>query len=270
MTHRPFETVPGVIRAKEPAIPEPFGTLDRRRRRSGHRTRRGAPLAAVALALTLAPATAHAVLLGDLFNGGSIIIEDKLFSDFQIEFDLGSVAVDPFSIDVTGLADDPGTSLLDPGLAFTALNDALTVDNGDFIDFSFNFKATVLTPHLDIAGASLALTDFVLDPASDGLIQIDDFVFDPTPAGLGTAMVQADAQFFDPGDLTDLIEFKKENMVFQEITIFVDSGFVGAPTGIIVFEARKVQIAEPATLGVFGVGLAGLALWRRRQRETRR
>ena len=223
--------------------------------------------------LALMPAKAHAILMSDLFFGQTIVVGDKLFSDFQLEFDIGSKSIDFSLIDVTGLFDDPVTALADPGLKFTALGAALTVDFGDFIDFSFNYKVTVLSSHNGIVGASLALTDYILDEFSDGFIQIDDFVFDPSLVGLGTLSVNADTFF---GDLTDSIEFGnlagKRSMVFQEISIFVDSGFDGATTGIFSFEVRKSQIPEPTSLSLFGVGLAGLALmlrWHQRRQTNK-
>ena len=218
--------------------------------------------------LALVPATAHATLLSDLFFGETITVDDKLFSDFQPESDGGSVPVDPSLIDVTGLVDDPNTPRFDPGLKFTANFDvvtnlgALTVDQFDFIDFSFNFKVTVLDPDFHIVDASLALTDFVGDPIDDGVIEISDFVTDPNLAGLGALFVTSDPFF---GELTDSIEFAKQSMVIQEIDIFVDS--FGGVVGINMFEVRKSQIPEPGTLSLFGVGLAGLALLRRRQRR---
>ncbi len=145
--------------------------------------------------LALVPATAHATLLSDLFAGGTITVEDKLFSDFQPESDIGSKLVDPTLIDVTGLVDDPGTSVFDPGLKFTALDDALTVDLFDDIAFSFSFKVTVLDPNFKITDASLALTDFVIDPFSDGFIKIEDFVIDPNFNFLGELIVNADPFF---------------------------------------------------------------------------
>ncbi len=220
--------------------------------------------------LALVPATAHATFatfltLQDLFLGQTITVDDKLFSDFQPESDFGSKVVDPSFIDVTGLVDDPNTPRFDPGLKFTALDDglggALTVDLSDFIDFSFTFKVTVLDPDFHIVDASLALTDFVGDPIDDGVIEISDFVTDPNFA----LFVTSDPFF---GELTDSIEFAKLSMVIQEIDIFVES--FGGVVGINMFEVRKSQtpeVPEPSTLSLFGVGLAGLALLRRRQRR---
>ena len=188
--------------------------------------------------LALVPATAHATLLSDLFAGDTITVDDKLFDSWQSEIDNGSKSVDPTMIDVTGLVDDPGTCVFDPGLKFTARSGALTVDQRNFIDFSFSFKVTVLDPDFKIVDASLALTDFVIDPDSDGIIEIVDFVFDPNLIGLGTLSVNADPFF---GDLTDTTEFAEQSMVFQEISIFVDSRFDGATTGINMFEVRKSQ-----------------------------
>ena len=57
-------------------------------------------------------------------------------------------------------------------------------------------------------------------------------------------------------------------MVFQETNIFVDSGFIGEPAGINLFEIRKSQIPEPATLPLIGVGLASVGLLRRRRKAV--
>ncbi len=103
--------------------------------------------------LALVPATAHATLLSDLFAGGTITVDDKLFDSWEPESDFGSKVVDPTLIDVTGLVDDPNTPRSDPGLKFTALGGALTVDFSDFIDFSFSFKVTVLDPNFHIVDA---------------------------------------------------------------------------------------------------------------------
>ena len=213
---------------------------------------------------------AHAILLSDLLLGDTITVDDKLFSNFEFEFDGGSKPVDTTLIDVTGLPDDPNTPYSDPGLKFTALDDgfgsaALTVDFGDFIDFGFNFTVTVLSPNRWIKDASLELTDFVI--GGDGLIQIDDSVFDPSfTTNFGNLFVEADAIFGN--SLFDSVEFAPQTTLLQEINIFVDSGFVGDLTGINMFEVRKSQIPEPASLALFGVGLAGLGLVRRRRKAA--
>lgn len=220
-----------------------------------------ASAAAIAGLFLLGPGKAQAVLLSDLlFGGAEIIVNDKRFSDFQFEEDIGSKTVDTDLIDVTGLDDQP----LNEGLKFTAHADALTVDAGDFIDFKFNFKVTVEDPEFRIKDASLALTEFVPDRDDLGLIHIVDFATDVNNLGLGTLEVFSDPFF---GPLTDAVEFDRQAMVFQEIDIFVDS--VVAPIGIIEFEVRKSQIPEPATLTLSVLGLAGLGLSRRRRKTAR-
>ena len=223
---------------------------------------RAAVVAAAVMAYGLG--TAHAVPLSDLiFGNGSITVGDKTFASWEFEFDDGSVACDQFcldSIDVTGIADDP----FNPGLKFTASNDVLTVSGGDFIDFGIGFSVMVGNPNLQISGASLALSDFV--NGGDGLIQIDDFVFDTAFGGLGSLFVEADAIFGDT--LFDAIGIAPQTTVFQEIEIFIDSGFDGDVVGINMFEIRKQQVGEvpePASLSLFVAGLLALgALGRRR------
>ena len=210
----------------------------------------------IAIICGLGVHTAQAIPLQDLFDGASIIVDDKLFTSWQLELDAGSMAVNAADIEVTGLIDDPTTPFLDPGLKFTANNDALTVEGGDFIDYRFSFLAVVLDPRFKIKDASLALTDFVFGVDSDGLISIDDAVFDQDFVFLADLFVEADPIFGN--NLFDFTEFAAQTSVFEELSIFVDSGFSGDIAGIQMFELRKSQIPEPATLVLFSVGLGGM------------
>ena len=219
--------------------------------------------------LALVPASAHAVLLSDLFAGDEITVDDKLFSEWEDEFGDCGVFVDCDSIEVTGLPDDPSTSLSDPGLKFTASAGALTAGAFEELLFSFNFKVTVLDPSLEIVGASIALTDFFLDPTDPfASIVINDTVFSADLSqNFGTMTVDTFS-----GPLADEIGgIPKVNMVIQEVDIFIDNLFGSEATGINMFEIRKIQIPEPSSLSLFGVGFAGLALmlgWRQRRRTV--
>lgn len=217
-------------------------------------------LGAVALGLD----KAQAIPLVDLFGGGSIIVDDKSFDDWTLEFNGSSVLIDFAAIDVVGLPDDPITPELDPGVKFTA-PDALTVTGGDFIDLALVFSVTVLDPNLHIVDASLALTGFGFGPGSDGIILIDDFAFTPDLQGLGSLHVEADPIFGN--SLFDAIAFPKQPKVFEEINIFVDSGS-GALAGLTAFEVRKSQAPEPTTLVLLAaIALAGLTVTTRCRRR---
>jgi hypothetical protein len=218
--------------------------------------------------LLVIPGAARAgVMLSELLTPGSfIIVDDKKFDNWTIEIDNGSVPVNVEDIIVDGLLDDPATLEPDPGLKFTAQNNALTVQGGDFINFAFSFKVTVLDPNRMIKDASLELTDFVFDAFTDSVVTIDDFVVDPLFVGLGALSVDADPFF---GNLYDQVGFANQSMVFQEIDIFIDSGFGGAVTGINMFEVRKSQVSEPSSVALNAVALVGLLLVRLRTRCIR-
>jgi hypothetical protein len=168
-------------------------------------------------------------------------------------------------VEVDGVEDDPGTAEFDPGVKFTAVEDALTVELGDFIDFSLSFKVKPAVDKRSIVDASLELTDFVFDSSGDGVIEITDTVFDENFVSLGQLTVGLD---FAGEILREEIEFMKQRMVFQEIDIFVDSGFSGTQTGIAMFEARKSQVPVPATWVLVGLGIFGVRLARRDRRAS--
>jgi hypothetical protein len=124
---------------------------------------------------------------------------------------------------------------------------------------------TVLDPNLHIVDASLALTGFDFGAGSDGIIQIDDFAFTPDLQGLGSLHVEADPIFGN--SLFDAITFPKQREVFEEINIFVDSGFSGALVGLTTFEVRKSQVPEPTSLALLAaIALAGFAVTKCRTR----
>jgi len=142
-----------------------------------------------------------------------------------------------------------------------AMNDALTVSGGDFIDLGLSFKVTA-DPGMSIIGTSLDMTGG-FNVVGDGMVQIDDFAFDTDFMGLGE--VSVDADLFG-SSLTDSIEFAAQTSMFQEIDIMIDSGSAGDLTGITMFEVRKAQIIpEPETLALFLIGLVGLGWLRWRQ-----
>lgn len=220
-----------------------------------------------ALVITTNCAAADRCTLDELFNNaGAIQVDDKLFSDWALEPTNPFSVVPDFSlVEVVGLDDgglDPG-----PGLLFNGngeLSVAVDPNTGDsqFLELAFNFQVTVLGPALSIVDNSLSILDFTV--AGDGAITIDEAVFGAGLINLGNKHVEVHGEFPGTDILFDAIEFPPQQTLLIEKTIHLDAGFDGAAE-LIAFEQRFSQVPEPAALALFGIGLGGLAGWRRRK-----
>lgn len=198
--------------------------------------------------------------LAELFAGGSIQANDKLFNNWGLERNAGSVAPNLGLIDVIGLDDgglNPG-----PGLRYNG-NGALAVVGGDFIDLAFNYGVWVLNPPPEIVDNSLEILNAAV--VGDGFLVIDETVFDQGLNVIGNKHVEIDPAF-GTEILFDELEFDKMTHLVVEKAIFLDAGFFGA-AALNVFEQRFSQAPEPGTLALFGVGLVALGFMARRNRR---
>jgi len=213
--------------------------------------------------------TGNAALMGDLLNGTSITVGDKLFDNWAIEVLIDDAGTfDPTGIEVIGINDNP----LNPGLSFLS-NGAFYVEDGDWLDIEISFKVTVLNPSLFINGVSLEMTDGVMTKLDGGL-------FGTVVIGedIGTTEGDNDLSAFDPWvewdpefgivALSDAVSLDPISEIWVLKDIFLTSE-AGGTVSLDGFQQRFSQtpVPEPSTMLLLGFGLVALGGYVRRKRQ---
>ncbi len=207
--------------------------------------------------------SAHAIPLADLFGGETpetIVAGDKLFSNWQLV--TNAAGTDLSQIDVTPL-DDPASN---PGLRYTDTGGALTLDTlGEEFQISFRFTVTVLDPTQRISGNTLEL----VDAATEGfaLVQILEGVDDGTEDTiLATKIVTSQGEPVIDDPLAEATFAPQQSIGVSTILFGVVEGAEDFGR-LTQFDQRFSQVSiavpEPASLGVFLAGLAGLGFFSR-------
>ncbi len=199
--------------------------------------------------------------LEELFNGGTITIEDKIFNDWSFfgGFTNKPVSPDLSLIDVIPLDDDP----LNPGLKFNA-NDQLSTVDQEFISIEFGFRLATLDGSARIKDKSLELTGLEFG-ADSGLILIDESVVDGNGNSLGQNFV-----VFDPlsGNfaLFDSVDFAPQPSIAVRKIIGIQGDKIGDTISLNMFEQRFSQTTVPEpnfTLGLLALGtVAAGSAWK--------
>lgn len=210
-------------------------------------------------ALLFIPGIASAITIGSI-GTGYYDFGDKRFSGFSI---VGS-EIDPFLVNLDWTVDANNYVLTFSSSEFSALSSAK--------DFSLAYKVSVLGS-MKIS----AIDQFFTFGASGagGNVTISENVFDGVPGGGGVLVAYSSLNWMfndtaDPpieavGDLLNINPALSEIWVEKDIRLAANrEGQVSATTIRQSFH-QVPQVPEPGTLGLLGLGMLGIWLFRRRR-----
>ena len=197
--------------------------------------------------------------LQELVDGGSITINDHLFSDWLVD-DASTIAVDVSEIDVFALDDQANN----PSLLYQANTQLQTVGFNE-IDLYFGFSVAALSMDAKISGNSLKIEQFIFGTNNiGGLVIITEDVLSANGFDLiDGKFVVADnlaPPFFE---LSDSAMFDSQSTIFIDNYIFITGDDTNDTVMLSAFSQRFSQVPEPATLGLMVAGLMGISFARR-------
>jgi hypothetical protein len=238
---------------------------------------RGPVIATVLCVILPTTVGSQPVTLDDLFGGETLLVGDKLFSDFELVENRSRAASDPLTTTVDGFVS--GTGLV--GLRFNGVvNDSLVATGNELIDFTFRFKVRSLDDLAPIKDVGLDLTIF--DPHD--ILDVSEFVFEE---GGNPLFDSFGFNAVNPQQTSDETEFAPRETIEVQKSIVLGGGFkfdeegdpvldeegnlVGATSSITTMEQTFSQVPEPGTLGLLTLGgLAALGVRRHRPRPRTR
>lgn len=229
------------------------------------------------LLLAFATTVAQAIPLSNLFNGDTLQVEDKLFSDWRLKGFLDPLDAPPINLDlieVTGISGDP----LNPGLNFAIGGGGLQAGGVpglyDSLELWFEFKLTVLDQSMRIKDNELNFFNGWFSSA-DTFLLINETVCssancEPTnPDVLAYKEVWVD---IEPGQADIVVQQDIQNFLPQQaiwVAKFISvESYDGDPAGITKFQQffsqEVVSVPEPGSLAMIALGLIGAGFARRR------
>lgn len=200
--------------------------------------------------------------LAELASGGSIIIDDTLFSDWFVD-DASTLPVDIGGINVLPLDDQAMNS----GVQFNA-NGNLSTTGFDLIDLGLRFSVATLDASVQLKSNSLEISGLNFGAGNvGGFINIFEDILDSNGVLVGDSSVVADNLPPPLFDLLDSADFTAQSLLFVEKMVLVSGGDPSDTVSLDAFSQRfsQVQVPEPSTAVLLTLGLLGAGFTRKRR-----
>lgn len=203
--------------------------------------------------------------LDELFNGGSLTVDDKLFKDFSLDLIAPfSVVPDFTKITVTGLSGgglDPG-----PGLRVDG-NGEFNIADINRMEFGYLFTVSVLDPTLRVKDNTLTMGPYSFTTGAEGArIEVNEAVNTMALDLLAQKQVYAD-DFLGTSSLSDSRNFAPQSEIRVGTSVYLE-GFGAGDRGELSSYTQnfsQVVIPVPAALWLLMSGVAGLGIFSKRR-----